>query len=153
MAMTHRRNSSQSGFTLIELVVAMVVAAVLAAIAVPSYLSYTRQSRRTEAKSALLDMASLEERYYSTNNVYSGLTTDLGYTGAWPVTVGSGYYQIQTPTIQAAVVPTALIPAGTPATYTLVAVPVGDQTNDACQSFTITSGGVQTSTPAGVTCW
>jgi type IV pilus assembly protein PilE len=153
--MTNRRNSSRSGFTLIELVVAMVVAAVLAAIAVPSYLSYTRQSRRTDAKSALLDMASLEERYFSTNNVYSALTTDLGYTGPWPVTVGSGNgtYSIAQPAILPAVAPTALLPAGTPATYTLTATPINDQANDACTSFTITSGGVQSSTPAGVTCW
>jgi type IV pilus assembly protein PilE len=152
--MINRRNSSsQSGFTLIELVVTMVVAAVLAAIAIPSYLSYTRQSRRTEAKAALLDMASLEERYFSTQNVYSSTSTDLGYSGAWPVTVGSGYYQIGAPTIVAATVPTAGAPAGTPATYSLTAVPVGDQLKDPCQSFTVTSGGVQSSTPAGTSCW
>jgi type IV pilus assembly protein PilE len=151
--MINRRNSSsRRGFTLIELVVAMVVAAILAAIAIPSYLSYTRQARRTDAKTALLDMASLEERYFSTQNVYSATSTDLGYTGAWPVAVGS-YYQIAQPTLIAATVPSAGSPAGTPATYSLTATPVGDQVNDTCQSFTVTSGGVQSSTPAGASCW
>lgn len=144
------------GFTLIELVVALVIAAVLAAIAVPSYLNYSRQSRRTEAKTALLDMASLEERYFSVNNVYSPNTTDLGYTGVWPVTVGSGYYQIQAPVITPAAAPTALLPAGTPASYTLTAIAIGDQTNDAqCQQFTLTSSGVQGAVPGAnaFTCW
>lgn len=146
------------GFTLIELIVALVIAAVLAAIAVPSYLNYSRQSRRTEAKTALLDMASLEERYFSVNNVYSANTTDLGYTGAWPVIVGSGYYEIQQPVITPAVAPTPALPAGTPASYILTVVPVpgSDQVNDQqCTAFTLTSAGVQGATPAAnaFTCW
>jgi type IV pilus assembly protein PilE len=148
-----------SGFTLIELVVALVIAAILAAIAVPSYLNYSRQSRRTEAKTALLDMAALEERYYSVNNTYSANTADLGYTGPWPVTVGSGYYQIALPAVLAATAPTAALPAGTPATYTLTAVAINDQVNDtACATFTLTSAGVQgaftsAATPNNFTCW
>jgi type IV pilus assembly protein PilE len=71
------------GFTLIELIIAMVIAAVLAAIAIPAYSNYVRKARRADAKSALLDLASLEERYYSTQNAYSATATDLGYA-AWP---------------------------------------------------------------------
>lgn len=146
----------QRGFTLIELIVAVVIAAILAAIAVPSYLNYSRQSRRTEAKTALLDMASLEERYFSVNNTYSVNTTDLGYSGSWPVNVGSNYYQIQQPVVTPATAPTAALPAGTPATYTLTAVAVNDQVNDTqCLTFTLTSAGVQGAIPAAnaFTCW
>jgi type IV pilus assembly protein PilE len=134
------------GFTLIELIVALVIAAILAAVAVPSYLNYTRKSHRTEAKTALLNIAALEERYYSVNNTYSQLTTDLGYTGAWPVTVGSGYYQINIVPAGFALAqpPAAGLPAGTPATYQFIATAVGDQANDtACASFTLNSAGVQ----------
>ena len=53
------------GFTLVELIVAMVILATLTAIAIPSYSIYVLKSHRTEAKSALLDLASLEERYFS----------------------------------------------------------------------------------------
>jgi len=39
------------------------VATILFALGVPSYISYIRQSRRTEAKTALLDAAAREERF------------------------------------------------------------------------------------------
>ncbi len=154
----HSRTRVSRGFTLIELVVAMVIAAILAAIAIPSYNNYVRKGRRTDAKSALLDMASLEERYFTTNNVYSQNPADLGYPGypvGGPIPVGN-YYQVTIPAANfiAAAVPTAAAPGGTPASYSLVATPVGDQINDtACTSFTVTSAGVQSSTPAGGSCW
>jgi type IV pilus assembly protein PilE len=136
----------------------MVVGAILVGIAIPSYSNYVLRSHRTEAKTALLDLASMEERYFSTQNVYSTLTTDLGYTGAWPITVGGGYYQVQAPVVVAAVAPTALSPGGTPSTFSITAVPIGTQVNDAaCASFTITSAGVPTATGTdptpNVTCW
>jgi type IV pilus assembly protein PilE len=97
----------------------MVILATLAAIAIPSYSIYVLKSHRTEAKSALLDLASLEERYFSTANTYSSNPTDLGYNAAGtPFPVGSGWYNITTLTVTAALPPTALIPGGTPATYT-----------------------------------
>jgi type IV pilus assembly protein PilE len=152
------RAQRQRGFTLIELVIAMVIASILAAIAIPSYTSYIMKSRRTEAKSALLNLASLEERFYSTNNTYSSLPTDLGYTAGAGVAfpVGSGYYNIQPITVTAAVAPVNSTSAGTPATYTIKAMPAAtmSQINDlGCTSFTISSGGVQTATGTSTTCW
>jgi type IV pilus assembly protein PilE len=149
------------GFSMIELVIAMVIAAILAALAIPAYNSYVLKSHRTEAKTALLDMASLEERYFSTQNVYSAATTDLGYSGAWPVNVEGGpapYYQIQTPVVNAATAPSVLSPAGTPATFSITAQAVNMQVADtACATFTISSGGVQTATGTdpnpNVDCW
>lgn len=157
-----RRSSIRGarGFSLLELVITMVIVAILASIAIPAYNSYILKSHRTDAKSALLDLASMEERYFSTQNVYSTTNTDLGYTTAWPVTVGSGYYQIQQPVVTVAAPPTALAPAGAPASYVLVAVPAPTsvQVNDtACQSFTLTSSGVQSATGTdpnpSVDCW
>ena len=60
----------------------MVIAAILAAIAIPAYSNYVRKAHRTEAKSAVLDIASLEERWFSTNNSYTDVPSNLGYTGA-----------------------------------------------------------------------
>jgi type IV pilus assembly protein PilE len=153
------------GFSLIELMVTIVIAAILIAIAVPSYNNYVRQGRRTEAKTALLDMASLEERYFNTQNQYTLTPTDLGYSGTagTPMIVGSGYYQILTvapSAIVGALLPAPGTPAGTPATFTLTAVPVPgtDQVNDlACTSFTINSAGQQSAAGAdpnaSVDCW
>jgi type IV pilus assembly protein PilE len=143
----HSTLRKSSGFTLVELIVAMVIAAILAAVAIPAYSNYVRKARRTDAKTALLDMASLEERYFSVNNSYSITATDLGYT-AYPVTVGSGYYTIAQPTVVAATTAAA-------ATFSLTATATGDQTKDTqCQTFTLTSAGSQTALPdTPGTCW
>jgi type IV pilus assembly protein PilE len=145
-------NSKASGFTLIELVIAMVIAATLAAVAIPAYSSYVRKAQRTEAKTALLDIASLEERYYSTNNQYSQAPADLGYAATSPntLTLASGNYII-TLTVAA---PTTL----NPATYSMTANVVAgtNQAKDtACQSFTLTNLGVQSASPDTTppTCW
>jgi type IV pilus assembly protein PilE len=149
---------TQKGFTLIELVVTMVIAAILAALAIPAYSSYVRKAHRTDAKSALLDMASLEERYFSTQNVYSQTWSDLGYSGTGSISVGSGYYTVAPPTITAAVAPTATS-VGSPALYSFTATAVGQQLKDTqCYQFTVTSGGVRTSvdstnTDSTAACW
>lgn len=154
-----RVGGTELGFTLIELVVAMLIAAVLVAIAIPSYRSYALRSHRTDAKAALLDLASLEERYFSTANAYTNAAVNLGYgANAWPITIGSGYYQITTPVIVPATAPTATT-SGSPSTYQLTAVAIGTQTQDtACATFTVMSNGSRTATSSGgsdntATCW
>lgn len=151
-----------AGFTLIELMVVVAIATILFALAVPSYMSYIRQSRRTEARTAVLDLAGREERFFSTNGAaYTIANASLGYTGAaFPVAVGTGYYQI-----------TVCVPANSNCTaglgmpnppaapsYTVVATPVAGQTqvNDAqCTAFAVDSTGQQFATGTGGTayCW
>jgi type IV pilus assembly protein PilE len=153
----------QHGFTLIELLVAMVIMAVLAAIAIPSYSNYVLTSHRSEAKGALLDLASSEERYFSANNQYTAVPSNLGYTGSAgsAFNVGTdGYYQVTTTgiSVNPATAPTGTT-AGTPATFSITATAIGNQTKDtACATFTVTSGGVQSATNSGgtdnsTTCW
>jgi prepilin-type N-terminal cleavage/methylation domain-containing protein len=60
----HRNKVLQKGFTLIELMIAVVVIAILAAIAYPSYQDSVRKSRRADAKSALMEHAQFMERTY-----------------------------------------------------------------------------------------
>jgi type IV pilus assembly protein PilE len=143
------RKRSSAGFTLVELMVAVVIASVLMAIAIPSYIDKVRQSRRTEAKTTLLDIAGREERFFNTSNTYSSLPSDVGYgaVGAiFPMTVGSGYYTVNVVSAPAA--------GAVPASYTITATPLGDQLKDApCQLFQLTSLGVQSSTPNTTDCW
>lgn len=54
---------TQRGFTLLELVIAMVVAAILAAIAIPSYQSYVERSRRQVAQSVLVDLLAQQQQF------------------------------------------------------------------------------------------
>jgi len=143
MKPTHRNSA---GFTLVELVVAMVIAAVLAAIAIPAYSNYVLQAHRTDAKTALLDLASLEERYFSVNNAYTSVASNLGYT-AFPQSVGSGYYTVTV----AVTAPTT----GTLATYTLTANAVGNQLKDTtCTWLALNNAGQQTSSDTvNNSCW
>jgi type IV pilus assembly protein PilE len=139
-------NDRQTGFTLIELIVAMVILAVLAAIAIPSYTNYVLQSHRAEAKQALLDLASFEERYFSANNAYTTNPQNLGYTqtsAPFPIGTG-GYYVVQQMTATVATAPTSTT-AGTPPTFSITANATGNQTKDtACNAFTVNSAGQQT---------
>jgi type IV pilus assembly protein PilE len=153
---------TQKGFTLIELVVTMVIAAILAAIAIPAYSNYVRKSHRTDAKSALLDLASLEERYFSTQNSYSSNWSDLGYgaSAANGASIASpnGYYTLSPPTVVTATAPTSTTP-GTPATYSFTATATGNQLKDTtCKTYTVTSAGSRTAQDASSTdttssCW
>src|SRR3989440_9711798 len=105
-----RSSRLAGGFTLIELMVVVAIATILFSIAIPSYMSYIRQSRRTEAKTAVLELAGREERFLSTNpSAYTDVPANPGYTGAWPIVVGSGYYQL--PVRSPACWPTAIAPA------------------------------------------
>ena len=139
------------GFTMVELVVTMIVVAILAAIAIPGYTSYMRKARRTDAKAALLGLAALEERYYSTSNTYTALPTDLGFTGTtWPQPVGGGYFTVTVSGVLAAT-PTAV------ATYTITAnaTTLGSQSSDTnCATYSINQAGVRLATTnADGQCW
>jgi type IV pilus assembly protein PilE len=147
------RIPDSAGFSLIELMVTVVIAAVLLSIAIPGYNGQVRKSRRTEAKTALLDLAGREERLYNMSNppAYSVLPSDLGYNAApnsFPMTVGSGYYRVS-------IALSAAVPPATPAGYTFTAVPItADQLKDTqCQTFSLTSTGLQTSAPNTTLCW
>jgi type IV pilus assembly protein PilE len=145
--------SKHDGFSLIELMATILIVGILAAIAIPSYSSYVRKSHRTDAKSALLDIASLEERFFSLNNSYTADPTQLGYPAGLPIAVGT-YYTVQVTATAATAGSPTVVP--TVATYTLVATPAGTQVTDLeCTSFTVLSGGLQSATPAANsdTCW
>lgn len=66
------------GFSLIELMVMLTIAAILTAVTLPGYVYEIRKARRTDARFALLDLATREERFFSTNSTYTSNPADLG---------------------------------------------------------------------------
>ena len=62
--------SKSSGFTLIELMIAVAIVGVLAAIAYPSYIEYVKKGRRAEVMVQMLAARQLMERYYTENRSY-----------------------------------------------------------------------------------
>lgn len=64
------RRESPCGFTLIQVIVALVIVAILAAIALPSYQEAVRKGKRTEGRAALYQLMQQEERFYTLRNSY-----------------------------------------------------------------------------------
>ncbi len=125
------------GFTLIELMIVVAIIGILAVIAYPSYLNHVRESRRTSAKTALLDVAGHEERYFTTNNTYTTSLSTLGYPSGATMPVPSStqdYYDVK-------------IVSANGTSYFLQAVPAGDQAQDTeCGTFTLNNVGIQGNT-------
>lgn len=155
-----RTTPRNAGFTLIELMVTIVIASILLAIAVPAYQSQIRKSRRVEARNAVLDLASREERYLSVYNLYSQTPSDLGYATAPATTwagvgaIASGYYTLNV----VATAPNPAVNPPTPPTYTITATATGLQLKDtACRTFVVDQLGRQTATDSSGTattvCW
>ncbi len=139
--------TGSSGFTLIELMVTVAIVAILATIASAAYTSQVQKSRRTDARSALLDLAGREEKLFSTTNAYSAAPSDLGYAAVgvlWPIAVGSGYYNV------------SAVVGNPPVSYVITATAIGTQVNDTtCATLSVNQLGVQSSTGTGTaaTCW
>jgi type IV pilus assembly protein PilE len=123
---------SNSGFTLIELVVTVAIIAILAAIALPSFATQMRKSRRAEAVSAVQDAQLRLERYRVDHASYAGSGVTITNTTKYNFTVTAD--------------------AATPNNYSITAVPQGDQANDLCGTMTVSKvGAAVTKTPSD--CW
>jgi type IV pilus assembly protein PilE len=146
-------NTTQRGFTLVELMIAVAIVAILAAIALPSYREQIAKSRRADAQAVLLQASQFMERWYTEHNRY-----DFARDGTTAVSLpanlsrapqdGTKYYEISLDTGANAVARNA---------YTLKAVPVtgAAMENDKCGSMTLNNQSTKGVTgTAGVdTCW
>src|ERR1700679_1252675 len=132
----------RNGFTLVELMIAVLIVGILAAIAIPSYANYVKRANRSDATRSLSATAQALERCYSQNFTYSNTAPFVCAANAGAVPSSQGYYTV-----------TINVTAGPPESYLLTAVPVlSPQTEDAaCTSFTLDSTGAQGATPAGAT--
>lgn len=65
-----RQSWSVAGFTLIELMIAIVIVGILAGIGYPSYQNHIRATRRADAQSDLLQLAAFMERFFTVNSSY-----------------------------------------------------------------------------------
>ena len=140
-----------SGFTLIELMIAIIIIGIILKVAVPAYTSSVQKSRRTDAKAALLDLAGREEKYFSVANTYTTDPTVLfsSSTSAFPLNInstGTSYYQLTAPVITAGSTSSA-------ATYSITASAIGSQATDSCGNFTITNFGVTSVSTSTTGCW
>lgn len=126
------------GFSLIELMIVVAVVAILAAIAVPSYDSYMKKGRRSDAMSSLLKIQLEQEKWRVNNTSYATLANV--WTGTDSL---DGYY-------------TVAVTSNTAAGFTATAAPKagGPQVGDACGTFAINQDSPDhTGTYASASCW
>ncbi|BBP72965.1 pilus biosynthesis protein [Pseudomonas sp. Seg1] len=128
---------SNRGFTLIEIMIVIAIIGIMLTIGIPSYTEYVKKGRRAEVVSLLSEQAQSLERFYTKNNIYTGITG---------LSAGNDFYTI-TPTITDQ---TFLLTA-TRKTGTAMAT-------DKCGDFTLTNTGVRSMNNAttGLTtkdCW
>lgn len=125
------------GFTLIELMIVVAILGILSAIAYPSYVEYVNESRRSEARSNLLELAQFMERYHAANGRY--VTTSGGSTPpALPFTQspkdgGSKFYTLS-------------VDSAANNQFELRAMPIGAMAGDRCGALSFNHQGVKGST-------
>ena len=127
------------GITLLELMVVVVIIGLLASVAYPNYRDFVSRAARNEAKAALLQIATNQERFYLQNSIFTTDMTQLGFDES-PFTTDSGAYQV---------VVTAADAANFTATATYL---LGDREAGKCLTFDIDARGIKTSAPLD-DCW
>jgi type IV pilus assembly protein PilE len=136
------KRQGTKGFTLIELMIAILIIAILATIAYPSYVSFLLKSRRSDALATLAQDQIMLERCYAQNFSYSQPCNSLP---AFPQISAQGFYSITLTNLGAT-------------TYTLTATPIGSQTEDTtCAGMTVDQANVKTAVDADgnaeTSCW
>ena len=125
------RDRNSTGFTLIELMIAVAVVSILAGIAYPSYTAQISKSRRAAAQAFLMDVASRQQQHFVDARRYASTTLGLSASDA----VTQRYTITVTPTVGPP-------PTFTPA-FTLTAVPKTAQASDPCGTLTVRSSGAR----------
>jgi type IV pilus assembly protein PilE len=150
---------TQSGFTLVELMIVVAIVGILASIAVPSYQESVRKSRRADAKGALMGLANAMERHFTETNSYCDAGGADGGDSCGIANNDFGTPSVYTPSSETDTYYDFTINADiTPSSYTISATPAGVQADDNCGTLTLTNTGQKDIADAdpGVTktdCW
>jgi type IV pilus assembly protein PilE len=89
-----RSPARRSGFTLIELMIAVAVVGILAALALPSFIDSIRKGRRSEAVAALAQVQQSQERWRANRPTYTATLSDLQLNLDAEHKTPSGYYVV-----------------------------------------------------------
>jgi type IV pilus assembly protein PilE len=133
------KNCKQSGFTLIELMVSVVIVGILTAVAVPSYTSYIVKGSRAAAQTQLLQLANLQEKIYLNSSQYSASITNA-YNGTAAAANGLG----STGQTQDGKYTLSVVTPSGGQTYTISATPVAGKTQASDGTLTINESGKKT---------
>ena len=127
------------GFTVVELMIAMVIITILATVVYPTYTNFTLRSTRAVGITELMRVSQLQERYFVDNRDY-GTLTELGFDDDTVGVNSAGNYVAE----GAGVYDLTITPAPTVAGFTVQATATGSQTDDdGCTTMTTNNLGVQ----------
>lgn len=124
-----------SGFTLIELMIAVVIVAILAVLALPSYAEFVKRGTRADAQAFLMEISLRQQQRLVDRREYASTIADLGL--ALPRSL-TGKYTVS-----------MSAPAAVPPTFTISAAPQGAQTTERCGTLTLDSAGQRSPS----SCW
>jgi type IV pilus assembly protein PilE len=145
---------AQRGFTLIELMIAVVVIGILSAIAIPNYRSYVQKAERGAAKAVMLNIAQTEERYYTNNGTYLAVAAlPTAAPSGWQNYSGSSATSVKYNITVAAGLISTTPPAAITDNYTITATPV--TTDGVCNILKLDSTGAKAASGTGgvAQCW
>ena len=135
-----RELESIRGFTLIEIMIALVIVSILAAFGLPSYRDYVIRATRSDGHSALIEAAALQERYFLDNNSYTASMAELKYEVS-----PEGHYALTAAAGDCGAINLC---------FKIIATPQGNQSNDACGNLTLSSTGEKAWTgDQALDCW
>ncbi len=144
--------SKQSGVTLIELLIAIVLVAIISASAYPSYTQYIVRAKRTAGKSVLLQVADRQQQYFMDNKRYATSLTTLGYQEN-PFMVGADGDYVAMGDIDRVYMITMVTPTTT--TFTISALPqmIMASKDTSCATLFLLNTGQKGSSGGGDRCW
>lgn len=86
-------HSKHTGFTLMELLIALAIIAIIVASAIPSYQRYLDRAARNDARVGLLKLAADQQTFFLRNGRYAVDLRELGANAATKIT-DNGRYQL-----------------------------------------------------------
>ena len=132
----HQIPNRSQGFSLIELMIAVVIVGILAAVAIPMYSDYVTRSRRADGQATLMQVAQELERCYTQFSKYNDNSCSVVSSSTVNETSDQGFYVIS-----------ASGGALTESNFTLTATPQNEQADDTdCTALTLTHLGEQSAT-------
>lgn len=137
---------TNSGFSLVELMIVVALIGIIAAVAYPSYQDQIQRGRRAEGQGLLMEVMQAQERMYTESFTYTVDLTELGFTdGGSGVESDGGFYTVQAAACGGSTIRSCV---------ELTATPQGVQAEDTdCATITLDSRGAKGGSTAGVECW
>ena len=130
----HQIPNRSQGFSLIELMIAVVIVGILAAIAIPMYSDYVTRSRRADGQATLMQVAQELERCYTQFSKYNDNSCSVVNGGMVSETSDQGFYVVAANKLDESA-------------FTLAATPQDEQADDTdCKKLTLTHLGEESAT-------